>query len=353
MPIPRNSAPTADLRDHPRILHHRGRMWAVIAGSLGVVLTATLAGLFTGSHPVEPSVVIGAVTAFDPTNPDHLIVMRSRLPRIALGIVVGLCLGLAGGLIQALTRNPLADPGILGINAGASLAVCIAIGYAGVSTVSGYVWWASAGAAVVSVVVYLLGSVSRGAASPARLALAGAAFTMALSSVISMILLSNYTVFEHFRFWAIGSLQGRSLDVLTAVLPFIVVGCLLALLLARPLNAMGLGEESAVGLGVRIGLVRLSTAVAVVMLAGAATAAAGPISFVGLAAPHLARRLTGPDNRALIPAIMAVGPALLVATDVAGKVIIAPAELQTGIATALLGGPVFIALVRSRRAVNL
>ncbi|MCK7643302.1 iron ABC transporter permease [Corynebacterium sp. P6145] len=331
----------------------RGRMWAVICGSFTVVFAATLAGLFTGSHPVEPSVVIGAVTDFDPTDPDHLIVVRSRLPRIALGLVVGLCLGLAGGLVQALTRNPLADPGILGINAGASLAVCVAIGYVGVTDVSGYVWWAFAGAGVVSVVVYLLGSVTGGAASPARLALAGAAITMALSSVISMILLSNYTIFEHFRFWAIGSLQGRGPDVLTAVLPFVAVGCALALLLARPLNAMGLGDESAVGLGVRIGLVRLTTAVAVVMLAGAATAAAGPISFVGLAAPHLARRLTGPDNRVLIPAIMAIGPALLVATDVAGKVVIAPAELQTGIATALLGGPVFIALVRSRKAVGL
>ncbi|MEZ2190423.1 FecCD family ABC transporter permease [Corynebacterium sp. CCM 9204] len=337
----------------PRPHHRRGRMWAVICGSLAVVVTATLAGLFTGSHPVPPSAVIEAITAFDQTNPDHLIIMRSRLPRIALGLIVGLCLGLAGGLIQALTRNPLADPGILGINAGASLAVCVAIGYAGVTSVSGYVWWAFAGAGVVSVMVYLLGSVSRGAASPARLALAGAAFTMALSSVISMILLSNYSVFEHFRFWAIGSLQGRDVDVLTAVLPFVAVGCVLALLLARPLNALGLGEQSAVGLGVRIGVVRLTTALAVVMLAGAATAAAGPITFVGLAAPHLARRLTGPDNRVLIPAIMVIGPALLVATDVAGKVIIAPAELQTGVATALLGGPIFIALVRSRKAVNL
>jgi iron complex transport system permease protein len=318
-------------------------------GSLAVLVVAGVGGLAVGSSPIPVGVVVDALTDYDPTNTQHVIVVASRMVRPILGLVVGVALGVAGALMQAVTRNPLAEPGILGVNAGAAIAVVIGISSYGVTTVAGYLPLALAGAAVASVAVYLLGTTRRSAATPVRLALAGAAIATVLAAITRSILLSHEAAFNSFRYWAVGSLQGRDLSVVYTVLPLVVVGVVLALVLAPALNAMALGEQTARSLGARPGLIRGGAALSFVLLAGAATAAAGPIAFVGLAAPHIVRAVVGPDQRLILPGAMVVGPAFLVAADTLGRWLVAPAELQTGIAAAILGGPIFVALVRSRR----
>jgi len=325
------------------------RFTVLVLGSLVVLVMAGVGGLAIGSHPIELPVVIDALTAYDPTDTDQVIVIASRLPRTVLGVVVGAALGLSGALMQSLTRNPLAEPGLLGINAGAAFAVVIGIAHLGVGTVAGYLPLALLGAAVASVGVYLLGSAHRSKATPVRMALAGAAIAIVLTAMTRSILLSHEQTFDAFRFWAVGSLQGRGFDVVLTVLPLVLVGVVICLLLSPALNAMSLGEETSRALGAKPAMIRAAAAVSVVLLAGAATAAAGPIGFVGLAAPHIVRSIVGPDQRLLLPAALVVSPAFLVTADVLGRWAVAPAELQTGIAAAVLGGPVFVALVRSRR----
>ncbi|GAA2180119.1 iron chelate uptake ABC transporter family permease subunit [Brooklawnia cerclae] len=331
----------------------RTRFAVVVGVSLGVIALSALAGIGLGSHPIPAATVVEALIDYDPANNDHIVVVQSRVPRVVMGIVVGAALGLAGALMQSFTRNPLADPGILGVNAGASAAVVVAIAYFGVTDVGGYVWFAFIGAAAGTVAVYLLGSAHRSTATPARMALAGTALSMVISAFTGMVLLSNEPVFLQFRYWTVGTLQGRGIPVLRAVLPFMVAGAVLAALLARPLNAIALGEQTARGLGVNARLVRLGTTLAVVLLAGGATAAAGPISFVGLAAPHVVRILVGPDHRLLLPGVLVVAPATLLAADTVGRIAVAPGELQTGISAAVLGGPIFVALARSRKLASL
>lgn len=284
---------------------------------------------------------------------DEVVVRQLRVPRTLIGLGVGAALGLAGALMQALTRNPLAEPGILGVTQGASAAIVTAIGFLGVSGVLGYVWFAFFGAAVVSVVVYLLGSRGPSGATPVRLALAGTAISAALTAYVSAMLLLYPQVFNQFRFWQVGALAGRQLDVLWRVGPFLVVGIVLALGLARPLNSMALGDETARGLGAHLGRTRVFGAVAITLLCGAATASAGPISFVGLAMPHVARAITGPDQRWLLPYTMVLSPVLLLGADILGRVLVRPGELQVGLVTAFLGAPVFIALARRRKLVKL
>lgn len=307
-----------------------------------------LASLALGSAELELGAVIRAFTAFDGSN-GHLIVIELRLPRTLIGLGVGAALALAGCVMQGVTRNPLAEPGILGVNAGASLAVVIAIALLGVAHPAGYVWFALAGAAVASVLVYALGSVGRGGAAPMQLALAGAVLAALLTSLTSAILVLDANTLDQFRFWAVGSIAGRDLGVLIAVLPFLLGGGVLALVSGRQLNALSLGDDVARSLGQRVGLVRLAMAVSVVLLAGGAVAAAGPIAFVGLAVPHAARALVGPDYRWLVPYAALLGPSLLLASDILGRILARPGEVQVGIMTALIGAPVLIWLVRQRR----
>ncbi len=330
-----------------------GRAVGLVVVALVVLVLVSIAGIAFGSHRLPAAQVVQALVDYDPGRSDHVVVRQARVPRVLLGIVVGAALGTAGAVMQSFTRNPLADPGILGVNAGAAAAVVMGIAFLGVTEITGYVWFALAGAAGGAVLVYLLGSAHRSSSTPARMALAGAAVSMSIGAVTGMVLISHEPTFLRFRYWTVGSLQGRGMDVLFAVLPFIAVGLVLALLLARPLNAIALGEDAARGLGANIALSRVGAAAAVVLLAGAATAAAGPIAFVGLAAPHIVRAITGPDHRMLLPAVLVVAPAVLLTADLAGRVAVAPAELQTGIAAAVLGGPLFVALVRSRRMASL
>lgn len=319
---------------------------------LGVVLLASVA---VGAHPLSFAEIGHALLppyGGGATDTD-LIVRDLRLPRTLLALVTGVALGLAGALIQGHTRNPLADPGILGVSAGASCAVVIAMAFLGVSSVSGYVWFALAGAMVTSVVVFGLSSMGSRTLSPVSLVLGGAAVAAFLSSVTSAVVLLDRDTLDSFRFWVVGSLAGRDLDVLVPLLPFFAVGVLLALGSAPALNLLSLGEDVARSLGSSLAVNRVVGVVGITLLAGAATAACGPIGFVGLVVPHVARAFTGPDYRWLLPYSALVGAILLTVCDVVGRVVVRPGELQAGIVLALVGGPFFIALVRRRKLATL
>ena len=322
---------------------------AICLLALGVVVLFSVA---VGSRYIPPSEVLSVLFSPDDSQ-SSTIVHELRLPRTLLGIVVGMALGTAGAVMQALTRNPLADPGLLGVNAGASVAVVLGISLFGVSTALGYLPFAFAGAAIASIVVYSLGSAGRSGATPVRLALAGVAVTAALTAVIDGLTLLDPQTFDQYRFWAVGSLSGRGMDIFWQVLPFIVFGVILAFSVGRSLNAMAMGDDLGKALGANITRTRVLSGVVVMVLAGAATAACGPIGFIGLAVPHAARMITGPDNRWVLAYTAVLAPILLVGADVIGRLVVRPAELSVGIVTAIIGAPVFIALVRRRRVAQL
>ncbi|MFF7547045.1 FecCD family ABC transporter permease [Streptomyces canus] len=279
------------------------------------------------------------------------VVVADRLSRTVLGLLAGAALGLSGAVLQALTRNPLADPGLLGINAGASAAVVTAITFFGVTSLSGYVWFAFLGAAAVGALVWFLGG-SRGA-TPVRLALAGTAISAALYGYLQAVMITDDQALNKMRFWTVGSLSSANNSTILQVLPFLAAGSLLALALARPLNAMEMGDDTAKALGANLNRTRALAMLSATVLCGAATAACGPIVFVGLMVPHIVRSFTGPDLRWILPYATILSPVLLLGSDVVGRLVARPAELQVGIVTAIIGGPVFIFLVRRRRTAQL
>ncbi|HEY0636693.1 MAG TPA: iron chelate uptake ABC transporter family permease subunit [Pseudonocardiaceae bacterium] len=315
--------------------------------ALAVLGVVVLVSVWVGLRDIPFTSTFGLLLRGDGST-EAVTIRDVRLPRALLAVLVGAALGLAGAVTQALTRNPLADPGLLGVTMGASTAVVVAIAFAGVGSVLGHVWWAMAGAAVTSVAVYVLGSAGRGVGTPDRLVLAGAALTAVLLAFNAAILLLRPEAFNQFRFWNVGSLAGRRFEVVAPIAPWVLAGVVVALLLARPLNALALGDQAGRGLGANVGLIRAVGVVVVTVLCGAATAAAGPIVFVGLTVPHVARLLVGPDQRWVLPYSAVLAPILLLASDVIGRLVVAPAELQVGIVTAFLGAPVFIALCLRR-----
>jgi iron complex transport system permease protein len=316
------------------------------------LVLAVLLSIAVGSRGLSLPTVLDALFHFDAADPDHLVVRELRLPRTLAGVLAGVALGLSGAVIQGATRNPLADPGLLGVNAGAALFVVLGISTLGITSVTGYVWFGFAGAAVAGAVVYGISALGRVGATPMKLALAGAAVTAALQSVTSGLLLTDATTFDQYRFWQVGSLTGRDEATITQAVPFIVVGVVLALVSARMLNALALGEDVARALGQNVAVARVVCALAVVVLCGSATAIAGPIAFVGLTVPHVARLITGPDHRWLLPYSALISPLLLLVSDVVGRVVARPAEVQVGIVTAVIGAPLFIVLVRRRKLVT-
>ena len=322
---------------------------------VGAVLLVALSvlSLMVGARTILPADVVSALLHYSRTDADSLVVVDSRLPRTLLGIVAGVGLGLAGAVMQGLSRNPLADPGILGVNFGASLAVVVAIAVVGVTAPSGYLWFAFAGAALASAVVYAVSSLGREGATPVKLAIAGAAVSAALGSLITAIELTSRASLSAMRFWQVGSLAGRGFEVLWQVLPTLTVGVVIALALGRLLNGLALGDDVARGLGQRVGITRALCGVAIVLLCGSATAAVGPIAFAGLIVPHIARRVVGGDYRWVLAYSALIAPSLLLACDILGRVIAPPGELQVGVVLAFVGAPAFIALVRRRRMVSL
>ena len=343
--------------ERARVLSPVGRRrWLRIAGlgvlGLGLVATIILS-MAVGARSIPFATVIDALRAFDPTNTDHLVVHDLRLPRTLVGIAVGLALSVAGALMQAVTRNPLADPGLLGVNSGASFAVVLAIWALHIKTLGALVWFAFAGAGMIAVVVYMLGSLGRGGATPVRLALAGSALNALLLALVSTVLLLSNETLDTYRFWIVGSLTGSESVVLRDLLPFIGAGVALALAASRSLNAVALGDDTARALGTRLGLTRIVTMLAITLLCGAAVAAAGPIAFLGLVVPHAARAWCGADQRWMIVYSALLGPIVMVLSDIAGRVILPPGEVQVGIMTAILGGPLFVAIVRNIRLAQL
>ena len=342
----------------PRV-ERRGLVRSTPLRALGLLLAllalaaVTTLSLRYGARAMPLSDVLDALRAYDPTVQEHLVVRGLRVPRTVVGLLVGVALGLAGAVMQGVARNPLADPGILGVSAGASLAVVVAIYVFGITSLLGYVWFAFAGAAVAAVVVYGIGTLGREGATPVRLALAGAAVGAFLASITSAVLLLDLATFDEYRFWAVGSLAGRDATIAAQMAPFLLVGTVMALASGRVLNTLALGDDVARSLGQRVGRARLLCAVSVVLLVGAATAAAGPIAFLGLTVPHVARAITGPDYRWVLAYSAVLSPVLLLAADVVGRVVARPGEVQVGIVTAVLGAPVFIALVRRRRLAQL
>jgi iron complex transport system permease protein len=329
-----------------------GMRTQLLITSVGVLALLCLLSLGIGTRTVPPGDLLAVLTG-DGAPDVEALVWGGRLPRTLLGLMVGVALGLAGAVMQALTRNPLADPGLLGISAGAAFGIVVAVAATGVASLYGYLGFAFAGALLASVVVYLLGSAGRGGATPVKLALAGVAVTALLTSLTSGISLVDPAALDRYRFWASGSLAGQDAGVVLRVLPFVLAGVALALASAPALNSLALGEEVATSLGRKVGLVRLRGAVAITLLTGSAVAVVGPIVFVGLVVPHVARAITGPDHRRLLPMSMVLAPIMLLAADIVGRVIARPGETEVGIVVAFAGAPFFIALVRRRRLAEL
>jgi iron complex transport system permease protein len=315
--------------------------------ALAILGVAVLLSLAVGARAIPLGDVVHALLHGGDSE-EAAIVRSIRVPRTLLGVVVGAAIGVAGALMQALTRNPLADPGLLGVNAGASAAVVIALSL-GVSGAASSVWFAFLGAGLAAVAVYAIGGAGRGGATPVRLALAGTALSAALTALIYGVALSDARLLQQFNFWTVGALGGRGRTQLDAIVPFVAVGIALSAMLARPLNALALGDDSARALGARVGLTRVGGAIAITLLCGATTAAAGPMYFLGLTVPHAGRVLCGPDQRWVLAYSAVLGAALLLIADVAGRVLVRPSEFPAGVMVAVIGAPVFIALVRRKR----
>jgi len=337
----------------------RGLLKGRVSRALGlwllllVVLAVCALSITVGTRSIGLGAVWQALTDASTPGDETVIIRELRVPRTLLGVLAGLALGVSGALMQGHTRNPLGDPGLLGVTAGASFAVVLSISLFGLATPAGYVWFAFAGALLGSVAVFAVGSSGRGGATPVSLALAGTALSALLWALIQAITIREQTTLDAFRFWVVGALAGRDSSVVTQVAPFIVAGLVLAVVNAPALNLLNLGEDVARGLGQRVWVARSVGLGAITLLTGAATAACGPIAFVGLVVPHVARAVTGPDHRWLVPYSGLLGVVFLLLADVLGRVIARPGELQVGIVLAVVGTPFFIALIRRRRLVQL
>ncbi|GAA1738402.1 iron chelate uptake ABC transporter family permease subunit [Isoptericola hypogeus] len=320
----------------------RGRL-VLLALALVALALIVVASLTLGVRDLDLGTVWQALTSPVPGDVDHDVVRDQRVPRTLIGLAAGAALGVAGTLIQGVTRNPIADPGLLGLNSGASLAVVIAVSLLGITSPLGFVWFAFAGAAAAALVVF-----SIGAGQPVKLALVGATVTALITPMITLVLLRDPTAFNLYRFWAVGSLTGRGMETLERLWPFVVVGVVLAFALARRLTMLSLGDDVARALGQSVGVTRGLTAAAIVLLAGTATALAGPIALVGLAVAHAARRLVGTDYRWIVPMTALLGPIMLLGADVIGRLVLPHSELEAGVVAAAIGAPVLIAVARGR-----
>ncbi|OPF77316.1 iron ABC transporter permease [Streptomyces antioxidans] len=342
LPGPRPTLPDTG-RSRPR------RTTGLLLGT-ALLIAATALSLAVGAERIPLGDVWSAL--FSPSGSRHDNIVRElRLPRTLIGIAAGAALGLAGGVMQVLTRNPLADPGLLGVNAGASAAVVTAIAVFGITSFTGYLWFALVGAAVAAVLVNALGGTR--SATPVRLALAGTAVNAALFGYVNGLQLWDLSTLDSMRYWTVGTLEKRDPGLLLDTLPLLVAGALLAFALARPLGAIALGEDQARALGASVRRTRVLSVVAITLLCGSATAVCGPISFVGLMIPHAVRAFTGPEPRWMLPYCALYAPALMLVSDVIGRVVVPPSEIQVDIVTSFLGGLLFIHLVRQRKVAKL
>ncbi|GAA3441354.1 FecCD family ABC transporter permease [Planomonospora venezuelensis] len=333
---------------------HLGRRASVLGPGL-VILCVSLAlaaflSVTLGSRSIGLPDVLRALGGMDTDGSiDSTVTLELRVPRTLLGILVGAALGVAGAILQGVTRNPLADTGIMGVNSGAAVFVVFAVTVLDVRGADVYVWFAFAGAIAALVLVYAIASLGREGATPVKLALAGVAVTAGLVSVTTGIVMTDVNALNELRFWQVGSLAGRYAPILTGVAPFLLLGLIASLGFGRALNGLALGEDTARGLGQQVTRTRVAAFAVVAVLAGAATAACGPIVFVGLVVPHVARFVCGPDYRWILPYSMLLAPVVLLLADVLGRIVVAPDELQVGVVLGVLGAPVFVGIVRYGR----
>jgi iron complex transport system permease protein len=320
-------------------------LWLLVV--VGLLAALSAASVSIGSRDVGWSDILAALGGS--TENLGQAAVTKRIPRTVLAVVVGAALGLAGAVMQGVTRNPLADPGVLGINMGASLAVVVGLAWFGLFTATSRLWTAVVGAALAAVFVYAVGSLGRGGPSPLKLALAGAATSAALASFVTAVSLPRGDITTSVQSWLIGGVGGATFATIGPAVPFFVAGFAVSLLSARSLDSLALGDELAAGLGERVAVVRGVAAAGSVLLCGAAVAVAGPIGFVGLVVPHLCRLLVGVDHRWLLPFSALAGACLLTASDVLGRIVARPSEIDVGIITALIGAPFFIAVVRKQK----
>lgn len=354
--VSQTAAPARDSAGAPRgrepgrsaVAARRSRRLGGVALLVLLLALAVAASVLVGARTLDPGTVWHALTAEAGPEADT-IVNEIRVPRTVLGLLAGISLGLGGALMQGHTRNPLGDPSILGVTSGAALAVVSGIYFLGVTALHTQAWFAFAGAGAAAVLVYAVGSVPGRGPTPVTLALAGTAVSWMAYSLASGLVLLDQSTMENFRFWRVGSLVGRDPSIIPQMVPVVLVGAVLALANARALNALALGEDTARALGFRVGRARLVGLAAVTLLTGITVAACGPIAFVGLVVPHLARGIVGADYRWLIPYSALMGAVLLLAADVLGRFLAPPGELQVGVVLALVGAPFFVYVVRRRR----
>ena len=327
-----------------------GKSLLQIAGLLlGTIILclSLIASITWGAADIAFNDIYQAFTAFDGST-NHLIIRTVRLPRSLIAMLVGASLAVAGAIMQGLTRNPLASPGILGVNAGAAFAVVVGTFISGSGSLATYAWYAFAGAAVSAIAVYFLGSLGRGGLTPFNLTIAGAALTAFISSITSGVLILSQRTLEEIRFWLAGSVAGRDINLLLQVLPYICVGLVLAIALSRQITILSLGEDTARSLGQSTALIKILAAISIILLAGASVAIAGPIGFVGLIVPHIVRMLVGVDYRWILPYSAILGAVMMLITDLCGRLVIQPSELPVGLVMPLIGAPFFIYLIRRK-----
>ncbi len=319
-----------------------GLILGTIALMLCLIYSVTL-----GAREIPLRIILESFTTFNHSF-DHLVIQTVRLPRSLMAMAVGAALAVSGALMQGLTRNPLAETGILGIEAGGALAVVITLFIVGSSSLTVYAAVAFLGAAIAAVMVYGLGTLGRGGATPLNLTVAGAAMTAFIASITTAILIVSQRTLEEIRFWLAGSLAGRDFDLFLRVLPFMAIGLLLGLLLGKQITTLSLGEDIAKSLGQQTVWIKVLTAMSVVLLAGSSVAIAGPIGFIGLVVPHMVRFFIKTDYRWILPYSALLGAMLLLVSDIAARVVLKPQELPVGVMTALVGAPVFVYLVKSK-----
>lgn len=314
---------------------------------LFLLIVLCCSSLFIGSKMIAPEIVWQSLMG-QINNNDSVIILQSRLPRTITGILVGMALGAAGSLIQVLTRNPLADPGILGVNAGANFAIILSIVCFDISSIFAKTGVACLGAFIASLFVWFISSPSGKRVSSTRLILSGVAVSALLTGLTNNIALINPLAFDQFRFWQAGTLDIRSLSTIRIIAPVIILACSLTLMIAQPLNTLSMGDDIAISLGVNVLLLKIISIIAIMLLCGTATALAGPIAFVGLMIPHIARWWSGPDQRWIILHALLMSPLLLLGADIISRLIV-NGELRVSIVTAFIGAPTLIWLVRQRK----
>ncbi|MGG4471227.1 iron ABC transporter permease [Paenibacillus alvei] len=326
------------------LTNNRRRISGLVIGLIFLCIIFVFS-ILLGYTDTSFKTAIQAFQHFNGSN-EHIIIKEVRLPRALIGTIVGSSLAISGGLLQALTKNPLASPDILGVNSGASFFVILGLMFFSISSLQAFAWLAFLGAALTSVIVYFLGSMGREGLTPIKLTLAGAAMAALFSSMAQGFLVMNESALEEVLFWMAGSVQGRSLKILFSVLPYIITGTLIAFLISNKINVLTMGEDVAKGLGQRTGALKLLIGTSVILLSGASVAVAGPIGFIGIVVPHIVKWLVGNDYRWILPYCGITGGILLLLADIGARYIVMPQEVPVGIMTAIIGTPFFIYIAR-------